>query len=143
MTHPIGTVGFRTGLLAVASGALLFGAGMWAGRTLERQSWAPPPPTTACDCQDADDDDVNVNVNLNVAVDDLYRRAQDAYVHGEYQLARRLSRTDGSEKAWRIYGASSCFLRDATGAREAWSHLDTPGRQFLRYVCSRNLVLLP
>jgi hypothetical protein len=39
-------------------------------------------------------------------------------------------------------GASSCFLKDLAGAREAYQRLGEPQREFLRYVCARNAVKL-
>ncbi|HZS35850.1 MAG TPA: hypothetical protein VFF06_03440 [Polyangia bacterium] len=67
--------------------------------------------------------------------------AQDAYVHGEYKKAIDLARSGidhAPGRAWRVIGASHCFLKDTSEAREAWSHLDAQGKQFLKYVCSRS-----
>ena len=46
-------------------------------------------------------------------------------------------------KAWRIIGASECSLKTSAAALEAANHLEASGRQFLKYVCSRNNVTLP
>jgi pSer/pThr/pTyr-binding forkhead associated (FHA) protein len=76
----------------------------------------------------------------------LLQDAQDAYVHGQYanaiELARKAAKASPS-KAWRIMGASSCFLKDRNGAMTAWNKLDAQGRQFLKYVCSRNAITVP
>ncbi|HEX8954194.1 MAG TPA: hypothetical protein VF945_20200, partial [Polyangia bacterium] len=78
--------------------------------------------------------------------DDTLQRAQDAYVHGEYDeaiaLAKRAKAQD-SQKAWRIIGASSCFKKDAAAAAAAWNELDGRGKKFVEYVCKRNDVTLP
>jgi outer membrane murein-binding lipoprotein Lpp len=67
--------------------------------------------------------------------------AQDAYVHGEYDKAKTIARkliTSSPSKAWRIIGASECFLKNLDGARDAYQHVGQQERQFLAYVCSRN-----
>ena len=46
-------------------------------------------------------------------------------------------------KAWRIIGASSCFQKDKSGAAAAWNHLVAMDRQFLKYVCQRNNIVVP
>ena len=78
--------------------------------------------------------------------EDTLQRAQDAYVHGEYDeaidLAKRASAGD-APKAWRIIGASSCFKQDSAGAIAAWRELDGRGKKFIEYVCKRNDVTLP
>lgn len=78
--------------------------------------------------------------------DDTLRRAQDAYVRGDYddavELAKQVLPQD-PHKAWRIIGASSCFKQDAAGAGAAWDALDRSGRKFIEYVCKRNDVTLP
>ncbi len=71
--------------------------------------------------------------------------AQDAYVHGQYRLAIDLaSKTIDSDppRAWRVIGASNCFLKDKQGAAKAYSQLDDHGKSFLKYVCSRSGVKL-
>jgi len=78
--------------------------------------------------------------------DNLLQRAQDAYVHGEYDDAIELAkqaRAQDPAKSARIMGASSCFKGDAAGATEAWQALDNRGRKFLEYVCKRHDVTLP
>jgi RNA polymerase sigma-70 factor (ECF subfamily) len=78
--------------------------------------------------------------------DDTLQRAQDAYVHGEYDEAIDLAKQAKAEdapKAWRIIGASSCFKQDAAGAAAAWNELDRPGKKFIEHVCKRNEVTLP
>src|SRR5947199_104864 len=82
----------------------------------------------------------------SAATEKLLQDAQDAYVHGQYanaiELARKAAKSSPS-KAWRIMGASSCFLKDRNGAMTAWNKLDAQGRQFLKYVCSRNAITVP
>jgi hypothetical protein len=71
--------------------------------------------------------------------------AQDAYVHGDYAGAIKLAKRAVPalpSKAWRVVGASSCFLKDVDGAREAYSRLGQQEREFLRYVCARNAIKL-
>jgi RNA polymerase sigma factor (sigma-70 family) len=78
--------------------------------------------------------------------DDLLQRAQQAYIHGEYDDAIELARKGMAaqpSKAWRIVGAASCFNKDASGATEAWNALDPQSRKFVEYVCKRNDVTLP
>ena len=74
-------------------------------------------------------------------------RAQAAYIDGRFAEAIRLARpaTGGGQapKAWRIVGASSCFLHDGSGAAEAWHRLDARGQKFLEYVCKRHDVVIP
>jgi hypothetical protein len=76
----------------------------------------------------------------------VLQEAQDDYVHGAYQSAiekaKKAVKAQPS-KAWRIVGASSCFLKDRGGAVQAWNKLDAMGRQFLKYVCSRNAITVP
>ncbi len=82
----------------------------------------------------------------NAAAEKVYQEAQDAYVHGQYanaiELAGKIKKQQPS-KAWRIIGASNCFLKDRNGAMAAWAKLDPTGRQFLKYVCSRNAITIP
>jgi predicted Ser/Thr protein kinase len=71
--------------------------------------------------------------------------AEDAYVHGDYHEARRRAisgMTFAPRHAWRIIGASDCFLGDRIGAQEAYEHLDASVRPFLVYVCQRNGIRL-
>jgi pSer/pThr/pTyr-binding forkhead associated (FHA) protein len=84
----------------------------------------------------------------NAAAERKFQEAQDAYVHGQYanaiEIARTLIKTTQAGKAWRIIGASSCYLKDRGGATQAWNRLDAQGRQFLRYVCfSHNGITVP
>jgi cell division septum initiation protein DivIVA len=71
--------------------------------------------------------------------------AQAAYVHGDYAGAIKLAKRAAPalpSKAWRVVGASSCFLKDVAGAREAYQRLGDQQREFLRYVCARNAIKL-
>jgi len=140
MTHPIGGARFMYGILGVAAGTMLFGAGIWAGRALERRD-APPPVAAErdedCDC-DCDSDE---EVAQPAAATD-YELAQDAYVHGRYREALALAQRSSDQRSLRIIGAASCFMHDEKNARTAFDHLDPQGRQFLKYVCSRNGITL-
>ena len=82
----------------------------------------------------------------NPQIDKLLQDAQDKYVHGQYasaiEDAKHAVKAQPS-KAWRIIGASQCFLKNREGAVQAWNKLDAQGRQFLKYVCSRNQVTVP
>lgn len=85
-----------------------------------------------------------VGPNVDAAVGE----AQDDYVHGNYssaiEKARKALKSDpGNSKAWRIIGASSCFLRDKNGASASWNKLGAMDRQFLKYVCQRNQITIP
>jgi RNA polymerase sigma factor (sigma-70 family) len=76
------------------------------------------------------------------------KAAQEAYLAGRYPEAighAQAALADGEPAlpAWRVIGASSCFLGDAAGAVEARDHLDPPGQKFVTYVCGRNDVTLP
>ena len=76
----------------------------------------------------------------------MLQDAQDAYVHGQYanaiETAKKASKSEPL-KAWRIIGAASCFLKDRTGAMQAWNKLGPQERSFLKYVCSRNAITVP
>jgi pSer/pThr/pTyr-binding forkhead associated (FHA) protein len=99
------------------------------------------PKTTAEQPESSDTPQVS-----SAAADKLYQEAQDAYVHGQYanaiELANKLKKLQPG-KAWRIIGASNCFLKDRNGAMQAYGKLDPTGRQFLKYVCSRNAITIP
>jgi|SRR5579871_4369293 len=81
----------------------------------------------------------------------LLEQAMDDYVHGRYAeaiaAARVVERYDDPferQRAVRIAGASSCFLRDRDAAALAWDKLSHPmDRAFLRYVCHRNDIEIP
>ena len=79
------------------------------------------------------------------AAEKTFNEAQDAYVHGQYESARSkaLTITKAAPKAWRIVGASSCFLKDRDGAIKAYNKLDGQGKGFLKYVCQRNGITVP
>jgi hypothetical protein len=71
--------------------------------------------------------------------------AQDAFVHGQYNKAIELATTAIDKdplKAWRIIGASHCFLNHKDKAAEAYAKLDKQGQQFLKYVCQRNKIVI-
>jgi pSer/pThr/pTyr-binding forkhead associated (FHA) protein len=82
----------------------------------------------------------------NVVAEKQLQEAQDAYVHGQYTKAiddAKSAVKAQPSKAWRIIGASQCFLKNRDGATQAWNKLDAQGRQFLKYVCSRNAITVP
>lgn len=74
--------------------------------------------------------------------DDQLAAAEQAYADSAYARARDLAhRAAGTQpaKAWRLIGASSCFLKDRSGALDALSHLPGgPDIEFLRFACARN-----
>ena len=73
--------------------------------------------------------------------------AQQAFVKGEYNKAIALAQpaiASDPLKAWRLIGASNCFLKNRAGSLEAYKHLEADGQKFLKYVCSeRNDIKLP
>jgi len=82
----------------------------------------------------------------DAAADKLLLAARDAYVHGHYATAIAIAKQAikaRPNQAWRLIGASSCFLKDRNGALLAWNQLDSQGRSFLTYVCSRNAITIP
>ena len=104
---------------------------------------SPTPAVAAAPSSLAGDDP---RAGTDAPGEETLQRAQDAYVHGEYDeaidLAKRASAGD-APKAWRIIGASSCFKQDSAGALAAWRELDVRGKKFIEYVCKRNDVTLP
>ena len=82
----------------------------------------------------------------SAAAEKLLQDAQDAYVHGQYanaiETAKRAAKSQPT-RAWRIIGAASCFLKDRSGAMQAWNKLGAQERSFLKYVCSRNAITVP
>ncbi len=108
-----------------------------------REPKEPKEPKATVEPNESDTPPANAN---NPIADKIYQEAQDAYVHGQYanaiELANKLKKLQPA-KAWRIIGASNCFLKDRTGAMSAWGKLDPTGRQFLKYVCSRNAITIP
>lgn len=122
--------GAATAKVAVAA-LLLVLAGGGALSTLATPTSGPPTPSGAAP-----------QTATSATVDD----AQQAYLDGRYEDAIRMadeSKDQDPSRAWKIIGASSCFLQDPTGAAEAWQALDPNGRKFIEYVCQRNDVVLP
>jgi hypothetical protein len=81
-----------------------------------------------------------------LADDDPVGGAREAFVDGAYHKAIDLARLQIAakpEKAWRLIGGSSCYLKDKSGAKEAYSHLSAKGQSFVSYVCSRNAIVVP
>ncbi|MEO6950329.1 MAG: FHA domain-containing protein [Polyangia bacterium] len=74
------------------------------------------------------------------------QEAQDSYVHGQYASAidsAKKAMKSQPAKAWRLIGASYCFLKDRNGAVTAFGKLDAQGKQFLKWVCTRNAITVP
>ena len=71
----------------------------------------------------------------------------EEYVHGNYNAAsdkaKKASAAGGGSKAWRVYGASACYLKNRDDAVKAWNKLGNVDRQFLKYVCDRNQIKIP
>jgi hypothetical protein len=98
------------------------------------------------DATSDDEDEAPTVESSSVRDEENLERAQDAYVHGQYRLAIAAASIDvdvNPTRAWRIIGASRCYEKDQAGALRAYSHLDGVGRNFLKYVCSRNAITLP
>jgi hypothetical protein len=126
--------------LTLAVAAVVAGVGAVAGHFIGGHSAAPPSLVATPAPQPAQ--------SAAAPTDDALQRAQDAYIHGEYddaiELAQKAKATgEDSSKAWRIIGAASCFKQDAVGASEAWNAVDPPAQKFIEYVCKRNDVTLP
>ena len=80
------------------------------------------------------------------AAEKILLDARDAYVHGQYATAIAIAKKAVKaqpDQAWRLIGASSCFLKDRNGAVEAWNKLDSQGRSSVTYVCKRNGLTTP
>lgn len=80
-------------------------------------------------------------------VEELVNTAQELYVQGQYEIAAavvepatRVAAT--ADRAWRILGATHCFLHDEENAARARAKLDAKGQAFVRYVCERNGIKL-
>ena len=69
----------------------------------------------------------------------------DEYVHYQYWPGYDLARTSGTDRnrSWKILGGVACSLKDRAGALKVWPCLDTQGKQFVKYICSRNAVDIP
>jgi len=67
--------------------------------------------------------------------------AQTEYINGNYSKAIEMAKAvqKGSPaRAWRIIGSAACNIKDLKLVNDAYRRLDTPGRQYLAYVCQRN-----
>lgn len=87
-----------------------------------------------------------ISLALPAFAGDPLADAQEAFVKGEYKKAIELARPQiktAPQRAWRVIGASSCFLKDKPTAGDAYEKLDDQGKAFLRYVCGRNAIQLP
>ncbi len=78
----------------------------------------------------------------------LVESALCQYVSGNYDMAstlakRAIAHGAVSSKVWRIYGASSCYLKQVDEARSTWDHLSAIDRHFMSYVCDRNHLKVP
>jgi hypothetical protein len=90
-----------------------------------------------------DDDDLDSKTPVPVRA---LAAAQDAYVEGHYKQAIALAAIGAEkdpQKAARLSGAASCFLKDPKGALAAWKKVDSRGRQLLAYVCAKNDLMIP
>jgi pSer/pThr/pTyr-binding forkhead associated (FHA) protein len=83
----------------------------------------------------------------HVDTEKLLEEAQSDYTHGNYESAvekaKKAAKGGNNTNAWRIIGASSCFLKDRKQALVAWNRLDQTSRTFLKYVCNRNAIEIP
>lgn len=73
--------------------------------------------------------------------DSILSQAQTEYVNGNYDKAierAKLAIKNSPVRSYRIMGSSACSKKDLKLAREAYGHVDTPGRNYLIYVCQRN-----
>jgi RNA polymerase sigma factor (sigma-70 family) len=123
---PVLKLGFAAAAVVIVGGAVLVGN----ARAHHAAVVAEPPPMS----------------KRAVLTDDALAAAQAAYIAGQYAEAIALARpkvASNPDKAWRIVGAASCFLKDAPAATEARNALDVHGRRFVEYVCSRNGITLP
>ncbi len=103
----------------------------------------PPTPKRQIDPSDTD---TPPTPGVSAEAEKALQEAQDAYVHGQYAMAIDLAKKamkSQPAKAWRLIGASYCFLKDRAGAVSAFGKLDAQGKQFLKYVCSRNTITVP
>lgn len=86
-----------------------------------------------------------VNGPTFVTAEQALEDAQEAYIHGQYSAAimyaGKAKRTQPT-KAYRLIGASHCFMKDKAEATRVLAKLDRQGQEFLRYVCARNGVKL-
>ena len=77
----------------------------------------------------------------------MVTEAMEDYVHGNYvqasEKAKKATAAGGGPKAWRVYGASACYLKNRDDAVKAWNRLGNVDRQFLKYVCDRNQLKIP
>ena len=113
----------------------------------ERPTAKPPEPTTSrAPDNGGTDSDTPPPPGVNAVAEKALQEAQDAYVHGQYasaiESAKKAMKAQPA-KAWRLIGASYCFLKDRGGAVSAFGKLDAQGKQFLKYVCSRNAITVP
>jgi RNA polymerase sigma-70 factor (ECF subfamily) len=137
-----GTGGLMVPALKLAAVAVVVAGGVTVGVTQHRPAAVGVTPAVAASPSPSS----SSSPPSDTGADDVLHRAQDAYVHGEYDEAIELGHqamAQNPTKAWRIVGASSCFKQDADGASAAWNALDNPGKKFIEYVCKRNQVTLP
>jgi hypothetical protein len=112
-------------------------------------------PEEVADNDTADEDDELDDQSLDADEDELFSKtpiptrallaAKDAYVNGRYKQARSLAAIAAEkdpQKAGRISGAASCFMKDQKSALAAWKKADAQARQFIAYVCARNDITL-
>ncbi len=89
---------------------------------------------------------VEPDQGANAVAEKALAEAQDSYVHGQYasaiESAKKAVKSQPT-KAWRLIGASYCFLKDRNGAVTAFGKLDAQSKQFLKWVCTRNAITVP
>jgi RNA polymerase sigma-70 factor (ECF subfamily) len=122
--------------LKLTAAALAVCGGVVSVHFIGRHSASAPAPVAAA-----------APANAPLPADaDVLLRAQDAYVKGQFDDAIALAKEgmgQDESKAWRIIGASNCFLQNAEGAIEARDQLDAQGKKFIEYVCQRHDTPLP
>lgn len=73
--------------------------------------------------------------------DSMLKIAQTEYVDGNYDkaiAAARLVAKSSPIRAHRIIGSSGCYTKDLRLVADAFTRVDTSGRQYIAYVCQRN-----
>lgn len=80
-------------------------------------------------------------------VEELVNTAQELYVQGQYEIAAAVVEpatrvAETADRAWRILGATNCFMHDGKNAARALAKLDSKGQAFVRYVCEKNDIKL-
>ena len=105
-----------------------------------------PDPVAKPDNSSKAPDSGESDPGANAIAEKALAEAQDSYVHGQYasaiESAKKAIKSQPT-KAWRLIGASYCFLKDRNGAVTAFGKLDAQSKQFLKWVCTRNAITVP